>query len=47
MIFEFPKKNISTLETINNKIQKIKNHRMKFKEKKLPNQGSLFEKKEF
>ena len=42
MIFEFPKKNISTLETINNKIQKIKNHRMKFQEKKFPNLGSLF-----
>ena len=42
MIFEFPKENISTLETISNKTQKIRNHRMKFQEKKFPNLGSLF-----
>ncbi len=40
--FEFPKKNIVNPEIINQNIKKIKNHRMKFQEKKFPNLGSLF-----
>ena len=41
-IFSFPKKNIKEFELINEKIKKVKNHRAKFQEKKLPNLGSLF-----
>ena len=42
ILFEFPKKLISNTENINNRILIIKNHRIKFQEKKLPNLGSLF-----
>ena len=41
-IFSFPKKNIIEFELINEEIKKVKNHRAKFQEKKLPNLGSLF-----
>tara|TARA_B100001057_G_scaffold458674_1_gene508147 strand:+ start:5317 stop:6369 length:1053 start_codon:yes stop_codon:yes gene_type:complete len=41
-IFEFPKKNIKNSEFINSKIEKTRNHRAKFQEKKFPNLGSLF-----
>ena len=41
-IFEFPKNNVRSLESINNKIEKTRNHRSKFQEKKFPNLGSLF-----
>ncbi len=41
-IFEFPKDEISNLDEIQKKIEKTKNHRIKFQEKKFPNLGSLF-----
>jgi UDP-N-acetylmuramate dehydrogenase len=41
-LFEFPKKNIKSSEFITSNVDKIKNHRTTFQEKKYPNLGSLF-----
>ena len=40
--FQFPKKNKKDSHFINKNIQRVKNHRTTFQEKKLPNLGSLF-----